>query len=161
MLLQTQTSGFIPTNPIPPNEGKIVSGEFWPVIELDDFRSTMRTDGTVTPDRLRHAAIDAVASVNGDLSLWGQHQQAAGYSTLSQVPSEKINNESVLVHRYRRAVYALARGNLVERYLDTSATADAMKDVGAKEGSIEDLYRDARFAIRDILGTGHLTVELI
>lgn len=159
--MRIQTQGFIPTNPIPPNEGKIISGEFWPVIELGDFRSTMRTDGTITTDRLRHGVIDAVASVNSDLSLWSQRQIAAGFLTLAQVPSEKINNESVLVHRYRRAVYALARGNLVERYLDTSATADAMKEVGTKEGSIEDLYRDARFAIRDILGTGHLTVELI
>lgn len=152
---------FIPTNPVPPNEGKVISGEFWPVIELEDFRSTMRTDGTITTDRLRHAVIDAVASVNGDLTLWSQRQMAAGYPSLGQVPAEAINNESVLVHRYRRAVYAMARGNLYERYLDSSATQDALKDVGAKGETADELYRDARFAIRDILGTGHLTVELI
>ncbi|WP_310596734.1 head completion/stabilization protein [Aeromonas aquatica] len=159
--MQIQTKGFIPTNPIPPNEGKIISGDFWPVIELADFRSTMRTDGTITTDRLRHAVIDAVASVNGDLALWSQYQMAAGYPSLMSVPAESINQESVLVHRYRRAVYAMARGNLYERYLDSSATGDAVKDTEARDTTAADMYRDARFAIRDILGTGHLTVELI
>ena len=157
----TQMQGFIPTNPIPPNEGKVISSEFWPVIELDAFRSTMRTDGTITTDRLRHAVIDAVASVNGDLALWSQYQMAAGYPSLMSVPAESINQESVLVHRYRRAVYAMARGNLYERYLDSSATGDAVKDTEARDTTAADMYRDARFAIRDILGTGHLTVELI
>ncbi|MGL4448704.1 MAG: head completion/stabilization protein [Shewanella sp.] len=155
------TSGFIPTTPPSKDEGDVSSGPFWPVITLDDLRATMRTDGTITTARLRHAVIDAVADVNRDLEGWAISRQGEGHEQLADVPSQAINAESVLVHWYRRAVYCMARANLYERYLDSSATADAVKDSAARDQTANDLYRDARFAIRDILGETHTTVELI
>lgn len=155
------TSGFIPTNPASKDEGEISSAPFWPVIKLADVRAIMRTDGTVTTERLRHAVIDAIAAVNSDLSGWAINRRAEDYEHLDDVPSQTINNESVLVHWYRRAVYSMARANLYERYLDSSATADAVKDAEPRNLTADDLYRDARFAIRDILGETHTTVELI
>ena len=155
------TSGFIPTNPASKDEGEISSAPFWPVIKLADLRAIMRTDGTITTERLRHAVIDAIAAVNSDLSGWAINRQGDGYTALADVPSESIATESVLVHWYRRAVYSMARANLYERYLDSSATADAVKDAEPRNLTADDLYRDARFAIRDILGETHTTVELI
>mgnify|MGYP000553063806 CR=1 FL=1 len=107
------------------------------------------------------AVIDAVAAVNSDLSGWAINRQGDGYTALADVPSESIANEPVLVHWYRRAVYSMARANLYERYLDSAATADAVKDAEPRNLTADDLYRDARFAIRDILGVTHVTVELI
>lgn len=155
------TSGFLPTNPTNKDEGEVSSAKFWPVIKLKDLRDIMRTDGTITTERLRHAVIDAVAAVNSDLSGWAINRQGDGYTALADVPSESIANEPVLVHWYRRAVYSMARANLYERYLDSSATAEAVKDTDARDQTANDLYRDARFAIRDILGETHTTVELI
>ncbi|WP_439837221.1 head completion/stabilization protein [Aeromonas enteropelogenes] len=157
------TSGFIPTNQAnkDEDEGEVTSAPFWPVIKLADLRAIMRTDGTITTERLRHAVIDAVAAVNSDLSGWAINRQGDGYQQLAEVPAQTINDESVLVHWYRRAVYSMARANLYERYLDSSATAEAVKDAGTRDQTADDLYRDARFAIRDILGTTHTTVELI
>ncbi|MGL6147566.1 MAG: head completion/stabilization protein, partial [Plesiomonas sp.] len=43
----------------------------------------------------------------------------------------------------------------------SSATSEAVKDADAKDQTADDLYRDARFAIRDILGVTRITVELI
>ena len=155
------TSGFLPTNPTNKDEGEVSSAKFWPVIKLKDLRDIMRTDGTITTERLRHAVIDAVAAVNSDLSGWAINRQGEGYERLADVPSQTVNAESVLVHWYRRAVYSMARANLYERYLDSSATAEAVKDTDARDQTANDLYRDARFAIRDILGETHTTVELI
>lgn len=155
------TSGFLPTNPTNKDEGEVSSAPFWPVINLNTLRAIMRTDGTITTERLRHAVIDAVAAVNSDLSGWAINRQAEGHQQLAEVPSQTVNAESVLVHWYRRAVYSMARANLYERYLDSSATAEAAKDTDARDQTANDLYRDARFAIRDILGETHTTVELI
>ncbi|QIF43978.1 head completion/stabilization protein [Aeromonas veronii] len=155
------TSGFLPTNPTNKDEGEVSSAPFWPVINLNTLRAIMRTDGTITTERLRHAVIDAVAAVNSDLSGWAINRQSEGYEQLADVPSQTVNAESVLVHWYRRAVYSMARANLYERYLDSSATAEAVKDTDARDQTANDLYRDARFAIRDILGETHTTVELI
>lgn len=155
------TSGFIPTAPANKDEGEVASAPFWPVIKLAELRAIMRADGTITTDRLRHAVIDAIAAVNGDLGGWAISRQGDGHQQLADVPAQVVNAESVLVHWYRRAVYSMARANLYERYLDSSATADAIKDAEPRSLTADDLYRDARFAIRDILGETHTTVELI
>lgn len=155
------STGFIATAQTAPDEGEITSGPFWPAISLADLRETVRLDGTVTTARLTHAVVDAITSVNRDLADWRSARQAEGHATLAAVPSEVINNESVHLHSYRRAIYAMTRANLLERYTDYSATGDGVKGAEAKIVSSDDLYRDARFAIRDILGTTHNTVELI
>ena len=155
------STGFIATAPTAPNEGEITSSPFWPAISLPDLRDTVRLDGTVTTARLTHAVVDAITSVNRDLADWSIARQAEGNATLAAVPSEVINGESVHLHSYRRAVYAMTRANLLERYTDYSASGDGVKGADAKVISSDDLYRDARFAIRDILGTTHNTVELI
>ena len=155
------STGFIANAPTAPAEGEITSNPFWPAISLPDLRATVRLDGTVTTERLKHSAIDAVTSVNRDLAQWRTARQNEGIATLATVPSELINNESVHLHSYRRAVYAMTRANLLERYTDYSASGDGVIGADAMVVSSDDLYRDARFAIRDILGTTHNTVELI
>lgn len=155
------STGFIATAPTAPDEGEIANSPFWPAISLADLRETVRLDGTVTTARITHAVVDAITSVNRDLADWRSARQAEGHTTLAAVPSDVINNESVHLHSYRRAVYAMTRANLLERYTDYSATGDGVKGADAKIISSDDLYRDARFAIRDILGTTHNTVELI
>ena len=64
------STGFLATNPTPAaaEEGDITSAPFWPVISLADMRNTVRLDGTVTTDRLKHAAIDAIISVPWSLT---------------------------------------------------------------------------------------------
>lgn len=144
-----------------PEEGTVQSGDFWPTISLEKLRETMRLDGTVTHPRLLHATISAVASLNAELREWRIKQQANGYETLASVPAEKINDESVYLHLYARATFCFARANLIERLRDydtTKAGADAAEPL---DQTVNDLRRDARFAIRDMLGVTHLTVELI
>ncbi|BCR27481.1 phage head completion/stabilization protein [Aeromonas caviae] len=155
------STGFIANATTSPAEGEIDSTPFWPAISLPDLRDTVRLDGTVTTARLKHAVIDAITSVNRDLADWRRAREAEGVATLAAVPGEVINGESAYLHSYRRAVYAMTRANLLERYTDYSATGDGVKGADAKIISSDDLYRDARFAIRDILGTTHITVALI
>lgn len=139
----------------------ISSHPFWPDITPDTVREAQRIDGTVTDARLVHAIISAIASVNADLRAFRQAQQGAGIEKLAEVEAETINNESVLVFSYRRAVYATAHANLIERYRNFDSTAEGNKQADQLDVTADDLYRDARFAIRDILGVTHVTVELI
>ena len=80
---------------------------------------------------------------------------------MNDVEAEEINGESELKQLYLRAVYATTKANLIERYRDYDATGDGHKSADKLELSADDLYRDARFAIRDIIGETHTTVELI
>ena len=129
--------------------------------EFDALRDAVRIDGTVTDTRLTHAAINAISSVNKDLSTWRQAQITAGAATLDDVADDEINGDRELKQLYLRAVYATTKANLIERYRDYDATGDGHKSADKLELSADDLYRDARFAIRDIIGESHTTVELI
>lgn len=142
-------------------EPEINPGPFWPPIAPSGIRVAQRINDDITPERLKEALYEAIASVNGELYAWKQGQIAAGYATLAAVPAAAIDDESVLVQRYRRAVGCLAKAALVERYRDIDSTGRGDRKAEALADPIDDLRRDARWAVSDILGVGRSTVELI
>lgn len=153
---------FVTTSPPAPQaETEIVSSAFWPRIDPAQIREAQRIDSTITAERLRGALIEAIAGVNVELSAWRALRQAEGINSLAEVVADEIDEESIHVHRYRRAVGCIAKANLLERYRDIDTTARGDRKADAMESPIDDLRRDARWAIADILGTGRSVVELI
>lgn len=139
----------------------IQSGAFWPALDPVATRAAMRLDGTVTAERLRGALIEAIASVNGQLADWRRSMQAAGIESLAAVPAEEIDGVSVLVQRWYRAVQCDAAANLTERYRSFDSTAAGDKKAAELDTTVDDLRRDSRWAISDILGLPRNTIELI
>lgn len=144
-----------------PVEQPIDSGDFWPDIAPVKLRASQRIDSSITPDRLRAALIESIASVNGELATWKETQILAGYATLADVQSETVDNVSLLVHRYERAVGCLAKAEVTERMRDFDTTNEGHRQADALDPSIDELRRDARWAISAILGIARTTVELI
>lgn len=144
-----------------PVETPILSGAFWPAIDPVKLRASQRIDSSITPDRLRAALIEAIASVNGELDTWKQTKVAAGYATLADVPAETIDDVSVQLHRYERAVGCLAKADVTERMRDFDTTNEGHRQADALNPTIDELRRDARWAISAILGIARTTVELI
>jgi len=142
-------------------EPVVSNSGFFPDIKPSDVRAAMRIDETVTAPRLHHAIVEAIAATNRELRDWRQTQQTTGYTTLDTVPAEQIDGASELVARYLRAVYCTTKASLVERYRDMDATAEGHKRADLLESPIDDLRRDAAWAVRDILGVRRTTVELI
>lgn len=141
--------------------GHINTDPFWPSIDLDNLRATLRIDASVTPPRLETAVIAAAINLNRELKQWKVKQQAAGYATLADIPDDKVNDVSVQTHLYRRAIEAGTGAEVCERYRDYSATNtgnDKAEDVAP---TIDDYRRDLRWAVRDFLGISRTTVELI
>lgn len=153
---------FVVTAPTTPElEPAIENGPFWPAIDPAKVRASLYIDGTVNVTRLQDVLLEAMASVNGELDAWRLIQEAAGYATLADVPSKDIGAETVILMRYRRAVGCFAKAMLIERYRDYDTTAAGNKKADQLESPIDDLRRDARWAISDILNIGRTTVELI
>lgn len=67
----------------------------------------------------------------------------------------------MLIYRYKRAVNCLALANLYERYASYDSTNDGEKKMDLLKDSINELRRDARFAISDIIGKRRVDAELI
>lgn len=145
----------------PDMQAAIDSGPFWPRIDPGQARLEMRLDGTVTPERLRSALIEAVVLVNKDLDSWAQDQQAQGHTTLAETNTKTVDLVSLNVLRYRRAVYCYAAANLAERLRNFDTTAEGHKRADALTDPIDDHRRDARWAVSDIMGRTRTVVELI
>lgn len=155
-------TSLIITTPTPETEeADIVSSLFWPEISPAAVREDQRIDNTVTPARLSATLIEAIAATNYSMSAWRATQIQMGYATLADVPAEKINGVSILIHRYRRAVGCLAKALLLERYRDFDSTARGEKKSDQLTDPIDDHRRDHKYAIADITGRGRVTVELI
>lgn len=152
-------SGFVASGSTP--GGHINTDPFWPSIDLDALRGTLRIDASVTPARLETACITAAINLNRELKDWRAIQQAAGYSELTDVPAEQVQQVSVLVHQYRRAIEAGTGAEVCERYRSYDSTNSGNKNAEELTPTIDDYRRDLRWAVRDFLGINRSTVELI
>ncbi|SFB45477.1 Phage head completion protein (GPL) [Pseudomonas sp. NFIX10] len=152
-------SGFIAGGTVA--SGHINTDAFWPAIDLDQLRATLRIEASVTAPRLETAAVVAAISVNRELSEWRATQQAAGYTKLVDMPGERINDILVLVHLYRRAIEAATGAEVCERYRSYDSTNSGHQNAEELTPNIDDYRRDLRWAVRDFLGVNRTTVELI
>jgi hypothetical protein len=140
----------------------IISNDgFWPDIDGDDLRAALRIDASVTNARLQEAVVAAIISVNRELLARKHAWQDAGHATLATVPADTINGLSTLHTTYSRAIYSSTAAEVAERYRSYDTT-NSGESKAADQGSSADEYRrDARWAIRDLLGSRRTTVELI
>ena len=152
-------SGFIATGTT--EAFTLTNDGFWPDIDADYLRASLRMDGTVSNARLELAAVNAMLSVNRELAMLRAEYMAEGYATLADVPAAELQGLSGLIHLYRRAIYCTAGAELAERYRSFDATAAGNQRADELTPSIDEYRRDARYAIRDLLGITHSTVELI
>ena len=116
----------------PQQDDVIYNNGFFPDISLLAIRNSMRIDGTVTAERLKHATIEAISTVNQDLK-----------------PLRL------------QAVYCLAVANLYERYRSYDNTKEGYRKGDELLESAGDLRRDYHYTVRDMLNQNRMIAELI
>lgn len=152
-------SGFIAAGPV---AGQPIDNDgFWPDIDSHNVSAVLRLDGSVPPLRLEQAVVSAMLTLNRELKPLKQRYRSDGYHTLTEVPAERIHGQSEWILLYCRALYCAAGAELCERYRSYDSTRDGQQNAEALTPTIEEYRRDYRYAVRDLLGTGHATVELI
>ncbi|MGL5345411.1 head completion/stabilization protein [Plesiomonas sp.] len=143
------------------NAGVITNTPFWPDVDLEHYRQAMRNDGTVTNERLKEAALSAICETNAELALYKEQQRQRGFNNLAEIPAATIGGFSELTYWYRRAVYCRTKANLTERYPDIDTTKSGSKRADDMLQAVDDLWRDAQWAVQRLQGRSHITVELI
>lgn len=157
-------SSFVPSGTVTTgssSEEPVANNGFWPDLDPADFRAQHRLDGTVTPARLGPALATAAASINRTLRNWQQRQADAGHQSADSVPVPVWLADGVYEALYRRAVYALAHASLVEHYANYDATNSGGSRGEALASQADSYRRDAAWAVAEIEGRPHTTVELI
>ncbi|MEX2964276.1 head completion/stabilization protein [Microbulbifer sp. TYP-18] len=145
-----------------PTSGEPFGNDGWfPDIDQEHLRDSVRIHGDIPEQRLREACLYAMASVNRELRDWQSQQIESGYSSLAQVPGTQMGGESQLLMLYRRAVYSTVKADLTERYRDHDSTGAGHDRADDLSPGIDEQRRNARWAISAILGLSRSTVELI
>ena len=104
---------------------------FFPDIDPKRVRERMRLEQTVAPARLREAI-------------------KSGMAETADVPADDIDGESIKVFYYERAVCAMATASLYERYRGVDASAKGDKKADSIDSTIDELWRDMRWAVARI-----------
>lgn len=139
----------------------LVNVGFWPDVDVDHLQASLRLGDTVSPQRIELTTINAMQSVNQELASFRADQETVGHARADLVPGEVIAGETLLIHRYRRAVYCSVGAELAERYRGSDTTSTGNGHAEALTPTADEYRRDMRWAISDILGIGRSTVELI
>lgn len=139
----------------------ITNAPFFPDVSVESFRDAMRVDGTVTDERCGHALEAAVFDANSSLKEWVQRQTESGITEISGAPALPWQPENYHQKLYLRAVYCLAKADLIERYRDYDTTGTGHKQADALAPADDDYRRGAAWALSDIKGIRRTTVELI
>lgn len=139
----------------------IENNGFWPAIQPSNFRETHRLDTTITNARIESTLKAAMATVNRVLRHWQQAKVEAGYPTMEALPIPVWQTPEVFNVLYLRAVYSTAHANLLERYADYDATNSGRERGERLQDPADGYRRDAAWAISEIEGRPHSTVELI
>jgi len=161
-------TGFVSLPPAGPSsppslEDSIALGTFWPPISIAAARAAMRIPTDITDQRLADALKAAMLEAANDLAVWQGLQLVNGFDSLAEVPDRnpEIAGEKRLEVLWRRAVHSLAAADVSELQRGPDTTAAGAKRAELADLTVDDHRRNARFAIRDILGIARATVELI
>ncbi|RTM56902.1 head completion/stabilization protein, partial [Enterobacter hormaechei] len=92
----------------------------------------------------------AIAETNAELSEWREYQQDTGYARLEDVPTDKLDGESVRVFHYLNAVCAMTTATLYERYRGVDASAKGDKKADSIDSTIDEMWRDMRWSVARI-----------
>ena len=145
-----------------PQGGIIACGPFWPDLDLDGLRLSLRVDQSVTPARLRDVARNAVLDIMAELDHWRLAQIRTGYNTLAEVPARHmVDGTSDYVIRWTRAVHCVIAADLADRQLGQSARSAGMDRVEELASDIDVHRRNVTYAVRDFLGRTRLIAEVI
>lgn len=144
-----------------PTAHPISNDSFWPDIDGTALREAMRIGAAISDARLEVATVAAMLYANRELAVYRAARIIEGHTQLSNVPAPQLGGTSELVHLYRRAVYCAAAAELLERHYSYDSTGQGNHDPEQDTTSAEQYRRDARKALRGILGISHATVELL
>lgn len=147
--------------PQPVREPVIGNTFFFPDVDPVRVRELMRLEHTVTPERLRVAIKDGIAETNAELFEYRSAQMALGFERLADVPAETLDGESVRCFYYLRAVVAMTTATLYERYRGVDASAKGDKKADDVESTIDELWRDMRWAVSRLQGKSRCIIGQI
>lgn len=151
-----------PPSPSSPPGSMVLGDGWWPDIDCNALRDALRLGEVVTHPRLVAAIESGLLTIEGQLASWRACREAEGATGLAQVePARTINGQPRAVVLYIRAVRCAAAAELSETHRDVTATTHGLARTEDDKLSAGDYRRMCTEAIRNLIGTSRVAVELI
>lgn len=152
-------SGFIATPPAPaspPASMVTVGGGFWPAIDVNGLRESLRLGDTILPHaRVEFELTGALAALLIDLAPWAALQIDAGAATLADVePDQELGGEPLATVLFTRAAYYMAAAALADGHADLTATDQGSQRAADRRTIADDYRRNASAALNALVRMG-------
>ena len=142
-------------------DDEIAFDGFYPSLSLAAARQALRIPTDITDTRLRDAIMAAMLSVADDLFAWRAVQDVTGFAVVADCSDRMVGGEKRLTVLWRRAVHQLTAADLAEIQRGPDTTPHGNDRDKQLDETVGDHRRNARWAVRDMLGIGRSTIELI
>ena len=156
---------FIPSGEVDQTQApNLPNTPFFPEISPDNFRKQHNVDDTVARERLEHALQNSIIEVNRELAEWRFVQESLGHTTLSDTSDVAFSGETEInqsEYLYIAAVYHLSKSRILEQMRNFDGTGAGHNRADALSDPIDTNRREARRAVRAIMGQTGTVVELI
>lgn len=141
---------------------EITNDGFWPNVNAGDFERLRGTPAAQDDERIAFAVVNAIASVNLQLEALKAKYQIQGIAKAEDIQVfPMVNNKNRIVVQYQSAVFARAKADLLP---DFSTVHQKKEGDHLAERSLEtknELLAESERIVRNMLGKGRATVELI
>ncbi|MGQ5809316.1 head completion/stabilization protein [Serratia sp. IR-2025] len=140
-------------------------GSFWPDLNLGEFQLQRKVPPQLQGDTAIQALLAAIGDINRRLTSFEASKRAAGFTTANDLPGARAGNENQTTAQYKKAVYALAKADLLGEVTSLSRLGKGNAPEGVSADVAESFARsvlltEASQAVRAILGLGRATVSL-
>ncbi|WP_084390888.1 head completion/stabilization protein [Novosphingobium capsulatum] len=152
----------VPPDPVSPPGSTMPGDGWWPDIDCNAMRDALRLGELVTHARLLGALEGGLLTVEGELAIWRAAREAEGCASLAEVePARTIGGKPRAVVLYTRAVRCAAAAELAETHRDVTATTHGQARADDEKLTAADYRRMVTEAVRDLIGTTRVAIELI
>ncbi|HAS6054732.1 TPA: head completion/stabilization protein [Vibrio vulnificus] len=143
-------------------ETKIENDGFWPDIEAGDFERLRGTPAAQDDERIAHALVNAVSSVNLQLEILKARYMAEGIVKAEDIKAlPKIEGKNRVVIQYQSAVFARAKADLLADFATVHQKKEGDHLAERAQETKNELLAESERIIRNMYGKGRATVELI
>ncbi|MDX8255270.1 head completion/stabilization protein [Acinetobacter pittii] len=147
---------FVASGNTTPSKITISSSDFFPSISLDDIRNFVRIDGAVTDVRLKQVTLEEIIDVNRLLA-----SLVTTASSLADLAMTKVDGKPDTEILYFSAVSNGVAAKVNEKYRSYDTSSSGNKNAEELTPTIDESRRNKHWAIKQLLGQSHTTVELI
>ncbi|QCT18490.1 head completion/stabilization protein [Jejubacter calystegiae] len=146
-------------SPINYDDAGLKNDGFWPDLSVADFQRQRSIPPDVAPGTVRDALITAAGEINDDLTSIAARYRGQGYQRAQDVPGVVLDGENLLCSRYRKAVFARAKGDLLGEFASLGRRESHPGQESDQTRS--SLIAESTLAVRRIKGLPRITVAMI